>query len=286
MAGIVLLLTTLTGCSDASGSPAAAPEAEPAPRIEKYVALGDSFTAAPFVPTTDLAGGCFRSSGNFPALLAEELDAEVTDVSCSGAATGDITGRQATAGGRGKAAPQLRAVAKDTDLVTITIGGNDSGLFATLTQACTTGGSDGSSCEDRLRERFGDVAPYIEEIEGSVARTLRQVVRSAPDATVVLVGYLRLSNPERDCPAFPLAPGDARFLAGVETRLNDALRAAAGEAGAEFLDLHPVARGHEICSDEPWVNGRTTDQSRALAYHPFVEGQRAVAAEVAALLRG
>ena len=38
-----------------------------------YVALGDSYTAAPFVPLTDVASGCYRSSNNYPRLLAAAL---------------------------------------------------------------------------------------------------------------------------------------------------------------------------------------------------------------------
>lgn len=280
----LLLVTSLSACSNDTDGPASSSAEDTAPRFGSYVALGDSFSAAPFVPTTDLAEGCFRSSGNFPALLAEDLGAELVDVSCSGADTGDITGRQVTAGGRGAVAPQLRAVSSDTDLVTVSIGGNDSGLFGTLTRECTTSVSRGASCEDRLLGELGDPATDLEAIEKSVTRTLEQVSRKAPEATVVLVGYLRLSNPDLDCPGFPLAPGDSDFLARVEAELNRALRGAARAADVEFLDMRPASRGHEICSDEPWVNGRTTDQARALAYHPFVEGQQAVADEIAALL--
>ena len=46
------------------------------PTFTSYTALGDSYTAAPFVPSTDLAEGCLRSNGNYPALLAEELGIE------------------------------------------------------------------------------------------------------------------------------------------------------------------------------------------------------------------
>ena len=35
-----------------------------------YVALGDSYAAAPGVPETSLAGGCARSDHNYPHLLA------------------------------------------------------------------------------------------------------------------------------------------------------------------------------------------------------------------------
>ena len=34
--------------------------------IGRYVALGDSYSAGPLIPTTDLAGGCARSDHNYP----------------------------------------------------------------------------------------------------------------------------------------------------------------------------------------------------------------------------
>ena len=41
------------------------------PTYHHYVAMGDSYTAAPFVPLTDVAYGCFRSSNNYPKLVAD-----------------------------------------------------------------------------------------------------------------------------------------------------------------------------------------------------------------------
>ena len=37
------------------------------------------------------------------------------------------------------------------------------------------------------------------------------------------------------------------------------------------------SRGHDVCSDDPWVNGAVTQPTRALAYHPFAVEQQAVA---------
>ena len=37
------------------------------PTYHHYVAMGDSFTAAPFVPLTDIAYGCYRSTQQLPA---------------------------------------------------------------------------------------------------------------------------------------------------------------------------------------------------------------------------
>ena len=56
-----------------------------------YVALGDSYTAAPLVPHTDLMDGCLRSDRNYPQLVADELvNADLIDVSCGGAKTADL----------------------------------------------------------------------------------------------------------------------------------------------------------------------------------------------------
>ena len=57
-----------------------------------YVAMGDSFSAGPFIGTmrTD-PEGCARSKDNYPAFLADWLDVKsYTDVTCSAATTADL----------------------------------------------------------------------------------------------------------------------------------------------------------------------------------------------------
>jgi lysophospholipase L1-like esterase len=134
-AALAALALAVAGCSSGAGRaarPAAPDSSAPAGRFASYVALGDSYTAAPLVPTTDLADGCLRSDHNYPTLLAKRLHVRhFTDVSCSGATTGDLTHRQHTYR-QASVPPQLRAVHRDTDLVTVGIGGNDFDLFGTL----------------------------------------------------------------------------------------------------------------------------------------------------------
>ena len=276
VAGALAAVGALAGCSGAVSSPA--DPAPSAPVIRSYVALGDSFTAAPFVPSTAVADGCFRSTGNYPSLLADELDAELRDVSCSGAATADVDGRQLTPFGEASVPPQLRAVRAGTDLVTVGIGGNDENLFQTLVQEClAVAGQAGAPCTELLGDSYDDV---LDEVGTRVTGVLEAVSTKAPDATVVLVGYPRLVDRQRSCPAMPIAKGDLPLVAGLEARLNRTFAGAARAADAEYVDMHAVSQGHEICSDDPWVNGRTTDQQRALAFHPFAEGQQAVVDEL------
>src|SRR6188472_4098739 len=77
---------TLAGCSASNsdstqptgaGDTATVPSAPPTHL--KYVALGDSYAAAPLVPVTDVANGCFRSSSNYPSIVAKKLGADLDD---------------------------------------------------------------------------------------------------------------------------------------------------------------------------------------------------------------
>lgn len=290
----------VVGCS---GTPSSAPAPsgraasgdvprEPAGSLDdvpprRYVALGDSFTSAPLVPTTDLADGCLRSDGNYPSLLADALDLRLTDVSCSGATTGDLVRRQETVRDA-FVPPQLRVLDERTDLVTLGIGGNDLGLFSRLVQACL-GLRDqdptGSPCADSsLGQQLLASAPRI---GANVERALGRVRERAPNARVVLVGYPRIAPAEGECPRLlPFARGDVAFGDRVLRALDTAMREAAEDRGVEYLDLYAASAGHDVCGAEPWVNGRQTQAGVALAFHPLATGAKATAALLEDLLAG
>jgi lysophospholipase L1-like esterase len=253
------------------------------PSIGRYVALGDSFTAGPLVPTTDVADGCFRSDGNYPSLVAERLDVDrLVDVSCSGARTRDLVRPQRTVG-NAEVPPQLRALTRDTDLVTLGIGGNDFGLFETWLGTCTRLGRAapaGEPCTERLQDDGTDVLSRTDQIGARVERAIRRVQRRAPQARVLVVGYLRLAPADGRCRALPFAEGDYETGVEVQRSLNDALAAAADRTGVGFVDMYAASDGHDICADEPWVNGVETVQDEALAYHPFPAGMEAVAEQI------
>ncbi|HLN77240.1 MAG TPA: SGNH/GDSL hydrolase family protein [Nocardioidaceae bacterium] len=257
------------------------------PRFGKYVALGDSYTAAPLVPNTDLANGCFRSDNNYPHLVADQLDIDkLVDVSCSGAETGDLTHRQHTVGDA-TVRPQLAAVTRDTDLVTLGIGGNDFDLFHTLVATCSRLRREdpaGSPCARTLAARGVRLVAETRQISARVERSVRMIQRRAPKATVVLVGYLRLVPTTGRCPGLAFAQGDYAFGTRVSTALNAAIERAARRTGSRFVDMYAASAGHDVCADVPWVNGRQTVQGEALAYHPFAAGQDAVAEELVKVL--
>jgi lysophospholipase L1-like esterase len=259
--------------------------------VGEYVALGDSFTSGPLVPQTLAAFGCFRSTHNYPALLAEDLDVRrFTDVSCAGADTTDVRSPQPT--GFAAVPPQLSAVSAETDLVTIGIGGNDFGLFGRLASTCPqlrASDPGGDPCRRYLAASAGP-APLevLDRIGSRTAAVLDAVHRRAPEAQLLVVGYPRITPPRGTCTGvLPFAAGDYAYLDLVQRRLNAALRQAARSADAGFVDTYRASRGHDACAGpRAWVNGSRTDTSRAQSYHPFGSYMQAVAGLVQRRVNG
>jgi lysophospholipase L1-like esterase len=177
----------------------------------------------------------------------------------------------------------MRAVTADTSLVTLTIGGNDLDLFSTLVRTCTrlrSSDPQGAPCAKRLAAQGPDLDGAVATISRNVAGALRTIRRTAPDAKVLLVGYLRLVPDRGSCVGLPLAAGDYAEGRRISQGLDRALRQAARRTGTSFVDMYAASAGHDICADTPWVNGNVTVREKALAYHPFASGMRADAREV------
>ncbi|MDN4173338.1 SGNH/GDSL hydrolase family protein [Nocardioides sp. SOB77] len=302
LAAVPLLLgTLLTGCSgdDDAGvtgqpdtrpvSPSStiprtdgpSPLATPGPgRYPTYVAIGDSFTAAPLAgPTADEQ--CLRSAQNYPAQVAEALGAELTDVSCTGADTAALVGSQRVLQG-GVVPPQLQALGPDTRLVTVGIGGNDFGIYSTLTGTCVRAASedlDGAPCRAALgAEGVATLKENIRTVGDRLVAVVEGVRQRAPRADVVVVGYPEIVPADGTCPELlPLAEGDYPFAAAMGRLLARVQERAAERADVPYVDTYAASDGHDVCSEDPWINGRVTSAATALAYHPLKVEQEAVA---------
>lgn len=307
LASVLLLASGCGGSdSDASDSGEAGPEttAEPsassspspsAAAKRSYVALGDSYTAAPLVPETDPDDPCLRSSRNYPALVAEALgDVALTDVSCAGADSTSMIGAQQI--GSQLNAAQFDSLSEDTDLVTVGLGGNDFGLFTSLLADCAAAGDLGESGAGRAGGTLCSVAAtdgsaedlrlLLPQIESRLTAVLTGVIDRAPAAQVVAVGYPRLLPDSGTCPELPVARGDYDYVRTLTSGLNDAVAAAASAVGVGFVDVYAASEDNDICAADPWVNGEVTDPAAALAFHPFGTEQQAVADLVLAQLEG
>ncbi|WP_158296472.1 SGNH/GDSL hydrolase family protein [Nocardioides albidus] len=274
---LALCIAASTACEDR------APEADgPPPRLQagdEYVALGDSYTAAFLTGETDPESrGCFRSLTNYPRRVAERLSLELTDVSCGGASTENITRPQQVAEGE-DVPPQIEAVGEDTDLVTIGLGGNDFNLFGALVVNCVVAAQQdptGAPCTD-LSESDPSGKSNVAKIRSRLTKVVGAVRKRAPDARVVLIGYPQVFPQSGRCAQLPLAEGDVPLAHDFLRALDVAVSGAARKSGAEFVDVWSASAGHDICSADPWIAGASPVRSDATAYHPYPEEQELVA---------
>ncbi|MDV6260460.1 SGNH/GDSL hydrolase family protein [Rhodococcoides yunnanense] len=283
LAGVAAAACVLTACTTESPAPTAS-----APASLDYVALGDSAAAGPRIPNQVGAPGCQQSDSNYPHILAEELAAaSFVDVTCSGAVTENIVSTpQGTSSG--EVPVQLDAVSADTDLVTITIGGNDIGLVSTAVGCLTfTASSANNVCKDRLTAGGVDtVAAAIAEKTPIWGAMLDAVTERAPDARILVVGY-GTYLPDGGCfPTQPMLPEDADYIQGSITAMNEALKTQADEHGAEFVDTEALSVGHDVCvaPDQRYFEG-VVPQNPAAPLHPTAAGMAAIGDAVAEAVR-
>ncbi len=244
----------------------------------RYVALGSSFAAGPGLApmTTDRPKAARQSAVNYAHLTAVELGMTLHDVTSSGATTHDILRER-----QHDQEPQLAAVDAATDLITVTIGGNDVGYLRTLFALSAP------RWLQRLPGLAGRVAELVDAAAvdtrfAGLATDLTDVVRGiqdrAPAARIVLVDYLTVLPPEY-ATALPLSERDFTLVTSIAARLVAATAKVAASTGVALLDVAKTSRDHHAWSPEPWTSGLTwpLPWRQSVGFHPTAAGMRAVA---------
>jgi hypothetical protein len=263
----------------------AAPAAQALGSPLRYVALGDSYSAASGVLPSDLFAPpeCLRSIRNYPHVIAADTGAQLKDVTCGAAETSDFFESQYPG-----VAPQLNALNQETQLVTMTIGGNDSGVFIDTILACGSAGlstlGQGSPCKDRYGSSFEETIDNV--TYPSLVKTLNAVKVSAPAARVAILGYPWIMPASGGCfTKMPIASGDVPYVRGIQATLNDAIRRAAAVTGSSYVDFSAVSNGHDACQPlgvrwiEPVLQG-----TNPVIVHPNALGESEMAARTMAVL--
>jgi lysophospholipase L1-like esterase len=277
-AGSGALVLSLAGTGQAAAGTAAS-------RVVNYSALGDSYASAPGV-ADQVDSTCARSDRNYPSLTAQHQHWRLTDVSCSGATTSDVAGPQ------GSVAPQLNALTRATDVVSVTVGGNDIGFTGVLTTCAglTTSDPAGAPCREHFTAGGTDqLAAAVRQTGPKVAAVLHDVHRRAPHARVLVVGYPDLFPDDGvGCTSstVPLAMGDFAYLRDTEKKLNAMLAHEARTAGARYVDTYTTSVGHDMCRPEGqrWIEPLVTTPPIAPA-HPNAQGEQSMSAAVEGALR-
>ncbi|MDF9716196.1 SGNH/GDSL hydrolase family protein [Nocardioides sp. ChNu-153] len=219
-----------------------------------YVALGDSYSSG--TGTREyLADGtqCLRSVHAFPSLLASAGGWDLDFRACSGAVVADVR------------ANQLTALSAATDLVTLSVGGNDAGFTDVITECAQPGWmSDCDGAIDGAQAFIGATLPA--RLSGLYA----DVRAAAPNADVVVAGYPRLFQGE-DCDVLTfISPAEMTRLNATADQLDARTAAAARAAGFRFVDPTAAFTGHAVCDEPAWLNGLSNPVVES--YHPNTLG--------------
>ena len=150
-----------------------------------YVAMGSSFAAGPGIPPAESGSpaACARSASNYANLVAEDLGANLTDVSCSGATTANILTDDQSG-----LPPQIDAVGSGTQLVTVTIGGNDIDYLGSLdTYSCQDAGGSNCGTVDT-----GAIDTALTGLTQSLENVVTAIQARAPQARILFVNYFTI----------------------------------------------------------------------------------------------
>lgn len=242
----------------------------------RYVALGDSYSSGEGTYDYDAhkeGARCHRGPTSWPRIMEAKVSelVEIDHKACTGAKTVNLLDDYHAN------PPQIPSVPDpDTELVTITIGGNDVG-FAGILQSCYV---TGSSCA-----KVADSKSFENDLS-RLYRTLTTVIypkleAAYPNALIVHVGYPRIM------PATGTTPINCGWLSQPEQRSVDSMLAklngtiylaTQASSPVEWLDVTSALSGHELCTSDPWMTSIRNSLIKNSEWgHPNGAGQLALA---------
>lgn len=218
---------------------------------DNYVALGDSYSSGVGTNSYTLSSSCLRGVYAYPYLISQQRpNTSLNFVACSGATTTSLM------------SSQIQAVNASTNIVTVSIGGNDIG-FSSLILQCTLG-----SCSSALNStRAGlstSLAPKLNTVYSAIQA-------QAPGAAVVVLGYPRLFS-SSSCLGTTGISAQERTDANLLADAVDSVTAARAAAyGFSYKSAISSWTGHAVCSSSAWLNGLNIFNTTE-SYHPNRNG--------------
>jgi lysophospholipase L1-like esterase len=195
-------------------------------------------------------------------------------MSCSGANT-----KHVLQGGQMLQDAQLSAVNEETELVTVTIGGNDVSYMGNLLAL-------GCDSRTRLYARLlgachvkpdEQVEKSFAALPDQLAQIAQQVHARAPKARLIFVNYFTVLPESGTCERLGLSAEAADKMRTVAKRLADITRDVAAANHAELFDLATLSASHNVCAPDPWLAGMHPAAVLAAPLHPNLEGMKAAA---------
>jgi lysophospholipase L1-like esterase len=246
----VLAVPAVLGAGNASAAPR---------QLVDYDALGDSYASGYGVGPY---GPCGRSSSAYAVQVDGREKIALDDfVACAGATTQTLV-------------PQLGALDVDTDLVTLSIGGNDVG-WGQAVAACL--GSTDANCATAIARSRTLVTTAL---PARLDAVYSQIAAAAPNAQVLVTGYPRLFSPQYGDFLHATVAEQEQLNAGADL-LDSVMAQAAAAHGFEFVDVTKRFLDHGVNAPEAWINGPLDPAP----FHPNPDGYQSYTAAVTATFK-
>lgn len=268
------------------------------PASLKYFALGDSYAsgegAAPFDPDSNSQiNQCHRSVdagarifGRAPGLPGRPPVQPFTTIllACSGAVMDDVA--YVPASGKPSKLRQADLLLADTNLVSLSIGGNDIG-FANIMKFCAAAPAcDRGLAGQELARTVGDALLRLNRTDPATGlnyfdTVYQNIFAKAPAARLMVVGYPHLLGSGSAIGCEPFNKSERSTIDQIVDIGDTAIQLSATRNGAIFVDLRPYFAGHGACDADPFINRIRFQQQGVISkesFHPNPAGQRAIAA--------
>ncbi|MEK9518821.1 SGNH/GDSL hydrolase family protein [Streptomyces sp. NPDC087908] len=306
----------------------------------QWAALGDSYTAGGFVGEPQPAlgeasrDGCDRTSGAYPGLVERELEefppgkyVQLANVSCGNATIADIAEAkqvpispvQPPVEGWSAVDTQIKRakLSKETDIVTIGVGGNSLPFGGMLLKCLQLGAIPGETCQEYYTnppEGEENITDKLARVQDEYVQMLARVHEAAPNAKVITVGYPAVLPQEGNTcnrPALSelgsIKHADVDWLRENALKpLNNTIQQVTSFFGDRYVDVYSSSVGHDACqpAEEKWVEGICGDAAdywpaklpgtilncglinkRVTLVHPNADGHANTAAHVERAIR-
>lgn len=213
------------------------------------------------------SGACDRSPDAWPRLIAISNPAVMLGhqdfLACSGATSKALSGKV------DKQPDQLKELAElrpRPTLITMTIGGNDTGFSKVLADCYL---------ENCIRDgTLKKASAAVDDEQTTLVADYRQLLKKDPSAAILIAGYPRIFEQDHFCGVKWLGLG---FKPAALAGLNEL----AAKVDVSYIDVTNALAGHELCSKAPrlyaidlrgkWINEEG---------HPTIPRQKALAAIV------
>lgn len=267
--------------------------ADQADAAGRYVAFGDSNSTGSGLDGTNTTPGspplCYQTQNSYPAFVASILGySDFASATCAAAGIREFTLSQPLYNGSwtpsAYAPPQFDKLNGTETLVSITIGGNDSG-YGTYAAACLENTNPSATpCKDSYVSN--GVNALVESARNGITNRLGaaidQIHTISPNAEVWVIGYPRMTPVDvSNCPGkIGISSGDAPVFNAWQVALNDFARAETEAHDAYFVDVFTPSEGHDGCQTDTaarWSNPGQAATTTGWSLHPTLNGQTAMA---------